>query len=66
MAETTNGDLNNLKNSLQFNTLAFLKNWIFSLTKMAKKYGQELPFLSFGQCLKENIFFRGPFPIFDQ
>ena len=72
MAENTNGDLSNLKNTLQFNTLSlgFLKNWIFLLTKsaigkMAKTLGRGLPHL-FGQFLKENIFFRGPFPIFDK
>ena len=65
MAETTNGDLNNLKNSLQFNTLAFLKNWIFLLTKMAKNVGRSLLPL-FRAMPERKYFFRGPILIFDQ
>ena len=65
MAKPTNADLNNLKNSLQFNTLAFLKNWIFLLTKMAKNVGRSLPPL-FRAMPERNPFFRGAFPIFDQ
>ena len=61
MAKPTNADLNNLKNSLQFNTLAFLKNWIFLLTKMAKNVGRSLPPSLSGNAWKKP-FFSGSLP----